>query len=87
MNKEIFKSYSVFDDRSVIKKLIAKNIGEKIKKIRSKYKISGLDLANVLGVSQQQLSKYEKGLVDIPTSKLMLISIYFNVDVNYFFTK
>ncbi|WP_404462849.1 helix-turn-helix domain-containing protein [Providencia rettgeri] len=87
MNKEIFKSYSVVDDRSVIKKLIAKNIGEKIKKIRSKYKISGLDLANVLGVSQQQLSKYEKGLVDIPTSKLMLISIYFNVDVNYFFTK
>ncbi|HGV3502243.1 TPA: helix-turn-helix domain-containing protein [Providencia stuartii] len=87
MNKEIFKSYSVVDDRSVIKKLIAKNIGEKIKKIRSEYKISGLDLANVLGVSQQQLSKYEKGLVDIPTSKLMLISIYFNVDVNYFFTK
>ncbi|EOE1546136.1 helix-turn-helix domain-containing protein [Providencia rettgeri] len=87
MNSEIFKSYSVFEDKRAIKEIIAKNVGEKIKKLRSKYKISGLDLANVLGVSQQQLSKYEKGLVDISISKLILISIYFNVDVSYFFTK
>jgi len=31
------------------------------------------------------LSKYENGKVDITTSKIILISIYFDIDINYFF--
>ncbi|HBO22411.1 MAG TPA: XRE family transcriptional regulator [Providencia sp.] len=87
MNNEIISSFSVLNDRYVMKNIIARNVGTKIRNLRQKYKISGLELANVIGVSQQQVSKYEKGLVDISISKIMLISIYFNVNVEYFFNK
>lgn len=87
MNNELFESFCILDDKNIIKDKIAKNVGEKIRILRKKYKISGSDLAKIIGVSQQQLSKYEKGLVDMSISKIMLISIYFNVDVEYFFLK
>ncbi|MBQ0325493.1 helix-turn-helix transcriptional regulator [Providencia rettgeri] len=60
-------------------------MGKKIKKLRLKYNLSGSNLAKVIGISQQQLSRYENGQSDISTSKIMIISIYFNVDVSYFF--
>ncbi|MCG9509399.1 helix-turn-helix domain-containing protein, partial [Providencia rettgeri] len=65
--------------------VVSKNIGKKIKKLRLKYNLSGSNLAKVIGISQQQLSRYENGQSDISTSKIMIISIYFNVDVSYFF--
>ncbi|WP_272682020.1 helix-turn-helix domain-containing protein [Providencia sp. PROV129] len=77
----------VLHDKIAIKKIIAKNVGVKIKKIRKNSKVSGLNLAKFIGISQQQLSKYENGHSDIPISKIMLIALYFSVDVNYFFTK
>lgn len=85
MQNTIFNSSSILEDRKNITNIVAKNIGSKIKKIRQKYKLSGADLAKVIGISQQQLSRYENGLSDISTSKIMLISIYFNVDVDFFF--
>lgn len=87
MNNELFECFSILDNKDAIKKIIAKNVGKRIKILREKYNISGSDLAKVLGVSQQQLSKYEKGLVDMSISKVILLSIYFNVNVDYFFKK
>lgn len=72
-------------DKEKVIYIISKNIGKKIKKIRLKYNMKGADLARVIGISQQQLSKYENGKVDITTSKIILISIYFDIDINYFF--
>ncbi|HEM7134008.1 TPA: helix-turn-helix transcriptional regulator [Providencia rettgeri] len=77
----------VLHDKTAIKGIIARNVGLKIKTIRKIYKVSGLNLAEFIGISQQQLSKYENGRSDIPISKIMLIAFYFSVDVNYFFTK
>ncbi|MGJ3355819.1 helix-turn-helix domain-containing protein [Providencia sp. Je.9.19] len=77
----------VLHDKSAIKKIIAKNVGIKIKTIRKTYKVSGFILAGFIGVSQQQLSKYENGHSDIPISKITLIALYFSVDINYFLTK
>jgi len=88
MKREIQRFFTISngnDEKRKINFLIAKNIGNKIKSIRLKYKMKGADLAKVIGISQQQLSKYENGKVDITTSKIMLISFYFNVDINYFF--
>lgn len=85
MQNTIFNSSSILEDRKNITNVVAKNIGRKIKRLRQEYKISGADLARVIGISQQQLSRYENGLSDISTSKIMLISIYFNVDVVFFF--
>ncbi|EPL9572083.1 helix-turn-helix domain-containing protein [Providencia rettgeri] len=72
-------------DKEKVIYIISKNIGKKIKSIRLKYNMKGSELARVIGISQQQLSKYENGKVDITTSKIILISIYFDIDINYFF--
>lgn len=88
MKREIQHFFTISNgkhDKGTINFLIAKNIGNKIKAIRLKYKMKGADLAKAIGISQQQLSKYENGKVDITTSKIMLISLYFDVDINYFF--
>lgn len=85
MRNEIFNSLSILSDRDNIVNVVSKNIGKKIKKLRLKYNLSGSNLAKVIGISQQQLSRYENGQSDISTSKIMIISIYFNVDISYFF--
>ncbi|EMA4783083.1 helix-turn-helix transcriptional regulator [Providencia rettgeri] len=85
MRNEIFNSLSILSDRDNIVNVVSKNIGKKIKKLRLKYNLSGSNLAKFIGISQQQLSRYENGQSDISTSKIMIISIYFNVDVSYFF--
>ncbi|EKT60254.1 helix-turn-helix domain-containing protein [Providencia burhodogranariea] len=87
MKDSIFTSLTVLDNKKNITSMVAKNIGEKIKLLRSEYKLSGSDLAKIIGISQQQLSRYENGLSDISTSKIMLIAVYFKVDVGYFFKK
>ncbi|MCD2529393.1 helix-turn-helix domain-containing protein [Providencia huaxiensis] len=79
--------HNCFRKQKNITNIVAKNIGKKIKQLRSEYHLSGSDLARIIGISQQQLSRYENGLSDISTSKIMLISIYFKVDVCYFFKK
>ncbi|WP_353242072.1 helix-turn-helix transcriptional regulator [Providencia sp.] len=85
MKNKIFNSISILSDRNNIVNVVSKNIGKKIKKLRLKYNLSGSALAEVIGISQQQLSRYENGQSDISTSKIIIISIYFNVDVSYFF--
>lgn len=87
MNEEIFKSEFILNDKACIPYELSKNIGIKIKKLRKSYNLTGSDFAKIIGLSQSQLSRYENGVSDISTVKIMLISIYFNVDVSYFFMK
>ncbi|WP_272675743.1 helix-turn-helix domain-containing protein [Providencia sp. PROV146] len=87
MKDSIFTYLTVLENKKNITHIVAKNIGKKIKLLRSEYQLSGSDLARIIGISQQQLSRYENGLSDISTSKIMLISVYFKVDVCYFFKK
>ncbi|MGV3346044.1 helix-turn-helix transcriptional regulator [Enterobacteriaceae bacterium LUAb1] len=76
---------SLLNDRDNIKDIVIKNIGNNIRYLRSKHKLSGGDLAKIIGISQQQLSRYENGLSEISISKIILISIYFNVKVDSLF--
>ncbi|HEM6845014.1 TPA: helix-turn-helix transcriptional regulator [Providencia rettgeri] len=87
MKDSIFTCLTVLENKKNITHIVTKNIGKKIKLLRSEYQLSGSDLARIIGISQQQLSRYENGLSDISTSKIMLISVYFKVDVCYFFKK
>lgn len=43
-------------------------------------------LAELLGLSQQQISRYEQGITNIRASTLLQIAFLFNVDVKSFFT-
>jgi len=55
-------------------KKFRKNIGETIKKCRLAVKMSQMALAEKIGISYQQLQKYEKGIDNISVYRLQQIS-------------
>ncbi len=60
-------------------------IGEQIRKRRHILGMSQSDLANQIGVTFQQIQKYEKGQNKIMASRLLELSHIMNVDIQYFF--
>jgi len=62
-------------------------IGQKIKKFRKIAKFSQKELASNLGVSFQQLQKYESGENRITADKLWKVSCFLEMDINNFFDK
>ena len=60
-------------------------LGNNMKEIRLKNGLSQENVANILGVSQPAITRYEKGIVDISISNLYKFSKEFNVsfDVLY----
>ncbi len=73
------------DRKQKSRKMIEKKIGEKIRELRKKKGLSQIELANRIGISFQQIQKYEKGLSKISISRLYQISDALGVDINYFF--
>lgn len=58
---------------------------EKLKELRKKQKITQMELATMLGVSNRAVSKWEKG-VSAPSSKhLLVLGKIFNISVEYFY--
>lgn len=64
---------------------IARQIGQKIKSVRNMRNISSADMANILGVSRQQLQNYESGEADIKIDRLFDIAEALGVDMSFFF--
>lgn len=62
-------------------------LGQNIKMIRKEKHMSQKKLSEFLGVSYQQLQKYETGQNRIPSSKIKMIADYFNLDINSLFTE
>lgn len=59
-----------------------KNIGETIKKFRLSVKMSQMALAEKIGISYQQLQKYEKGTNNISVYRLQQISEALNIPIS-----
>ena len=64
---------------------INKNIGLKIKQIRNSWGISQIELAERIGISFQQIQKYEKGSTRISVMRLQQVSEALGVNINAFF--
>lgn len=64
---------------------ISKIIGKKITYYRKMKGISLTELAKVTGVSEQQQSRYERGINRINLNRLYLYANFFNVNVDVFF--
>lgn len=62
-----------------------KDIGAKIRLLRKEHNTNRTIAADLLGISYQQLNKYEIGKSEISAKKLAKLSEYFKVDINYFF--
>ncbi|OAT44851.1 MrpJ family protein [Proteus hauseri ATCC 700826] len=65
-------------------KTINFRIGQRIRHLRKKLKCSGTLFAQELGISQQQLSRYERGTNRISIELIYLISEKFDVHISYF---
>jgi transcriptional regulator with XRE-family HTH domain len=63
----------------------SKEIGEKIKKIRKELGISQERLAEVLGVTYQQVQRYENGTNRLNVENIQLVADALSVSVSYFF--
>lgn len=61
------------------------NIGERIKKIRKKYKLKQAQLAEILGVTTQMIVNYESNTRGISIEKLNQISDYLSFPLYLFF--
>jgi transcriptional regulator with XRE-family HTH domain len=59
-----------------------KSVGETIKKYRLAVNMSQMDLAEKIGISYQQLQKYEKGINNISISRLKQIAEVLKIPIS-----
>ena len=59
------------------------NFYPRIKDLREDHDLSQEQVAKYLGMKQPQYSRYERGLRDIPTDVLILLSRLYCVSVDY----
>jgi transcriptional regulator with XRE-family HTH domain len=64
-----------------------KQIGIEIKRIREAHGMSQMELAEEVGVSFQQIQKYEKGINRISVERIQQITKALGTSVNTFFEK
>ena len=68
------------------KKIItSKEIGERIKKRRRELKMSQEELAETLGVTYQQVQRYENGMNKLNVENVQTVADALNMPVSYFY--
>lgn len=60
-------------------------IGQNIRKLRKSQKFSQAEMGAILGVSFQQMQKYERGHNRFPVEKLYMLKQKFDVPYDWFF--
>ncbi len=65
--------------------LLDSYIGKRLKLRRSMLQLSQEDVASLIGVTFQQVQKYECGCTKISASRLFIIAKVLQVDISYFF--
>jgi transcriptional regulator with XRE-family HTH domain len=63
----------------------SKEIGEKIKRRRRELGISQESLAEILGVTYQQVQRYENGMNKLNVENIQLVADALSVPVSYFY--
>ncbi|HCD1131330.1 TPA: helix-turn-helix transcriptional regulator [Morganella morganii] len=67
--------------------ILLHDVGALIRKLRKEKRMSGVDLGAELGISQQQISRYENATSEISVSTLINILAVFNITPAEFFTR
>lgn len=71
-----------YSSKNLIKGLNLKTLGNNMKTIRLKHNLSQENIADMLGVTQACITRYEKGLICISTSNLYKFSKEFKISLN-----
>ncbi len=61
-------------------------IGERVKEVRKRLGLTQLQVSAILGITFQQLQKYEQGVNRISATMLWSIANIFQIDIKYFFS-
>lgn len=69
----------------MFKVCINRYTGDKLRELRKNNNLTTALLGGVVGVSQQQMSRYERGESKIDISLIYTLSVYFDCPVEYFF--
>ena len=64
-------------------KEINMSISSKLKDLREDYDKTQADIASVLGTTQQQYYRYEKGQRELPINHLITLCKYYGVSADY----
>lgn len=56
---------------------------QKLRKLREDRNLTQQDIADVLGVKQQQYSNYERGLQELSIEHLVTLCLFYGVSANY----
>ena len=72
---------------SFTKKYNPEEIYIRLKKLRKSLNLSQIEIGNILGFGQMNYSRYERGIILIPFSKLYLIAKNFNISLDYLMGK
>ena len=72
---------------SFTKKYNPEEIYIRLKKLRKSLNLSQIEIGNILGFGQMNYSRYERGIILIPFSKLYLIAKNFNISLDYLIGK
>ncbi len=62
-----------------------RHVAVRIRQRRKELRLSQQMLANLIGVSYQQLCKYEKGINRVAVGRLLIIAHALGVEVSYFY--
>lgn len=65
--------------------LIDKHVGQRLRDRRRSLDLSQQDIAQILGISYQQVQKYECGLNRISAGRLFMLGHIMRVQVSYFY--
>ena len=60
-------------------------LGAELRRLRESRKLTQTKVANALNVTFQQIQKYEKGTNGVSSIRLLQLSNYLKVPINYFF--
>ncbi len=65
--------------------MVDKHVGNRIRERRRELHISQQDISDILGISYQQLQKYENGNNRISAGRMFLLAHILKVEVGYFY--
>jgi|SRR5690606_37020572 len=77
----------LYDDISQADLRVLMMLGKRIKQLREEKDLSQQKLADILGVSQQAVAKWESSKSEPDSAMLMRISNLFNISMDYLFGK
>jgi transcriptional regulator with XRE-family HTH domain len=61
------------------------HVGQRLIELRKKMELSQTDIAKILGVTYQQVQKYEHGTSRLGVEKIKILSKHFKISNSYFF--